>query len=727
MHSSNWYTIIFLFHVLSASVAAQSFPLKQQNNEAGIYDVSSFAISDLQEGTRDDELKKILSSTGLFSIRIPISLSNPKSSHDLLSSICHCASSFPNIQGGDVNLLTDGRTTRHTLATATMGFERPVSLPRYDLDIHCGSDASNNLEVLRDYVSIAVSNAFLPALDRLLMKGGGNDKGPDDDRHYQRLRSTKPLLVKQNGDEYHTITSIVEDAVHLEHFHVYTKQDTSMSKTPHHKNLQEDPYTLQWHTDAGLFLAYVPATNCHSNEKEVDTSFYIQDRTTTSEQVPKHLLVQYPASNSHEILVNIMMGMGMEEWVDTQLQIKATLHAVKMEYGSHRAWFGAMYLVHGDAVVQKNLTFSELKKKSFSHTMGRTFGNDRDKNDGIMIGCGREDFVQELGSSAVVRHATEYSIPSRRRIQHVGTCFHLWSKSVDVIYMYIYTCFAFHLTLMYIYFRNISIYVNTGGPDDCNNDSNAFCWMSCLEIYGNGINTQAHLQNGEALYCLNPAVLADTNNVTYAVEVCADPLTGIAGGIMDERCGNYWLPKVEGVQSHVEYVHEFTPQYCYGQTAMYMQGFSWEGTTCLVYLFSSWVIKSRAALLLSCIGTIVFGIFTEYVIRKRRTVLKHFFDPRKRLAMSALLYGCQLTLGYMLMLVVMSYSGPLVLSVITGLVSGHIIWNYSDATVKNEKNTDVLVFEGSTPCCQNVVDDAFAEDKSTNSGDETTTRNCGCV
>jgi hypothetical protein len=195
---------------------------------------------------------------------------------------------------------------------------------------------------------------------------------------------------------------------------------------------------------------------------------------------------------------------------------------------------------------------------------------------------------------------------------------------------------------------------------------------------------------------------------------------------MDERCGNYWLPKVDGVQTHVTSQSiDFVEKYCYGKTAMYMQGFSWEGTTCLVYLFSSWVISTRLALVCACIGTIVIGIFTEFVVRKRRTMLKNIDSGRKKLALSAFVYGGQLTIGYVLMLIVMTYSGPLVLSVILGLVAGHVIWNYSDVVVHSDKPSNIVI-EGSTPCCQNVIDD-FKEDNEKDFDDNTVMKNCGCV
>jgi hypothetical protein len=54
------------------------------------------------------------------------------------------------------------------------------------------------------------------------------------------------------------------------------------------------------------------------------------------------------------------------------------------------------------------------------------------------------------------------------------------------------------------------------------------------------------------------------------------------------------------------------------------------------------------------------------------------------------------------MLVVMVYSVPLFISVIVGLVSGHVLFNLKNIT---GKDSGAATLEGSTPCCQNVVDE----------------------
>ena len=179
---------------------------------------------------------------------------------------------------------------------------------------------------------------------------------------------------------------------------------------------------------------------------------------------------------------------------------------------------------------------------------------------------------------------------------------------------------------------------------------------------------------------------------------------------------------------------------------MYMDGFNWLGTTCAIYLFPNWILDTAGKLWGACLGSMVFGALMEYVIGQRRTVVPNLPEGYPRLAVSALFYGLQLTMGYSLMLVVMVYSVPLFFSVIVGLVTGHVLFTAKDALVdtttttssKSEKSTasaetgrlecdceerplpskatatyssccdpaseaeESDVPEGSTPCCQHI-------------------------
>jgi hypothetical protein len=171
---------------------------------------------------------------------------------------------------------------------------------------------------------------------------------------------------------------------------------------------------------------------------------------------------------------------------------------------------------------------------------------------------------------------------------------------------------------------------------------------------------------------------------------------------------------------------------CYGGTSMYMDGFHWKNTVCVIYLFPRWILSTRGKLAGASVGTIAFGASLEKVIEQRRLVVTSLKPGYRRLGISALFYGLQLTMGYFLMLVVMTYSGPLFMCVVLGLVSGHILFTAKDAFLaqkeKKENNVaatekvassttdeefaqcccadvedDAGVPEGSTPCCQNAL------------------------
>lgn len=164
-----------------------------------------------------------------------------------------------------------------------------------------------------------------------------------------------------------------------------------------------------------------------------------------------------------------------------------------------------------------------------------------------------------------------------------------------------------------------------------------------------------------------------------------------------------------------------------------MDGFHWTDTTCVIYLFPEWIIESAGSLVGACIGTLLFGFVLEGVIKQRRNTVTKMERGWTRLGTTTLFYGVQLTLGYMLMLVVMTYSAPLFLCVVLGLMGGHFCFNADSARASprvedNQEDDDSLpeccrspkddccertdngsedsgpcVPEGSTPCCQNTL------------------------
>lgn len=347
-----------------------------------------------------------------------------------------------------------------------------------------------------------------------------------------------------------------------------------------------------------------------------------------------------------------------------------------------------MHLVPQDAIIQDfpQRTFADMRKAVVLHgSRGQTYANIEGEDvvidDDVSIGCG----VSSTSSSLWSSNGGETRI-NRRRLQMVDDA------------------------------------------SACNNVTNFFCWMSCLSI-PDASNASEKIKDGYSLYCLDESELATTSNVSAAYKQCN------TFGLHNDACAGTWLPTVPDVPSQEIIVDKeiiaATPmKFCYGGTSMYMDGFHWTNPTCVIYLFPNWVLSSAGLLTGASIGTFFFGIVLEAVIAKRRSVVQSFPLGWKRLTISTLFYGLQLTLGYFIMLVVMTYSGPLFMSVIFGLMGGHAMFNAGSSKVSNEAkaNSAVLIDdeigveqhnggsdrnsivgnnneipEGFTPCCQNAL------------------------
>lgn len=111
-----------------------------------------------------------------------------------------------------------------------------------------------------------------------------------------------------------------------------------------------------------------------------------------------------------------------------------------------------------------------------------------------------------------------------------------------------------------------------------------------------------------------------------------------------------------------------------------MDGFHFfQSTTCIIFLFQSWVLDTAGKYALAFLGTITTGICLEKLIQQRRKHMNEVAAGRQRLLFSATFYGIQLTIGYMLMLVIMIYSGAMFIATVMGLVLGHVFFNAKDA------------------------------------------------
>jgi len=324
--ASHYLKMRVVVNILSLSLAAFifSFSAAEQEKAASTlpseYHVPAFSFAELQRGQRFGHLAEALASTGL----IAISLNNAAQYNTVrgaaLQGICECAvsteASFAQLEGADTILLTDGQTVRSTLATATVG-NTPLPL-NPQLSSTCGAETAQAMDSLRDQVAVA-SSTFIEALDRLLVYVKGQDAILSD--------GGEPLLRNSYGGKYHSVSSIVQASSNFEHFHVYSKAKKSTDKDTANRP------ALQLHTDAGLFLAFVPAQDCTA-EKHMDApdqSFHVLDADGVTRQVV------FPPNS-----VAIMLGAGAENWLRTppSLPLRAARHSVNMGAGDSRAWYG---------------------------------------------------------------------------------------------------------------------------------------------------------------------------------------------------------------------------------------------------------------------------------------------------------------------------------------------------------------------------------------------------
>jgi hypothetical protein len=275
-------------------------------NDVDDYSVPVFTIQELQEGSRRKEFESILTTTGLISV---VGSGNDMRAFDSMrkkafAGLCTCMqpenSHFALVEGVDSSLLSD-ETTRITLATATVG-STPLPLHTSELeDAGCNTDTVLAMEALRDYVAFS-SDVFVQELDRLILASN---------------RVQEPILVSSNGNRFMSISSIVKGAQNLEHFHLYQKSQVA-----------SDHFDLDFHTDAGLFLTFVPGMQCDTDENNLG-DFYIQDMNG---------IVRRAIFSENS--VGIMLGVGAEHWLRSDIPLRATRHAVSVRAGQNRAWYG---------------------------------------------------------------------------------------------------------------------------------------------------------------------------------------------------------------------------------------------------------------------------------------------------------------------------------------------------------------------------------------------------
>eukprot|EP00536_Pseudo-nitzschia_multiseries_P007988 jgi/Psemu1/66314/estExt_Genemark1.C_1940036 len=630
----------------------------------------------------------------------------------------------------NTNTNTNTNTLRRTsIATATVGLDHPLSLPK-GLEDTCGHHVVEAMEGLRDVVS-SVSRVFVSALDSALVVVSDAHDAHDAYDAYAPPPPPPPLLRDRNGKSYKSMSEIIRSANHLEHFHVYTNTNgeqkkkkkktqnpppssssssssSSLSETDADTETETETVAWDWHTDAGLFLVFVPAWDCNNENENVDESFYYRD---SSDGTP--IRARFDGDRT----AIVMLGQGAQDWLDLPvlsksmsrsqsrsqsrslqhqkpnkhkqqpLLLKATSHSVRwsnepkssneassvlpppsspqpplqlQQQQQRRAWYGMMHLVPETAMIYGGKTLKEVKESlSLSQKIETNYDPSLPSSSptplsaGVSLGCGDAppsrlpSHQRDADDDAVVDAAAAAFRSKRRR----------------------------HLQMQ--------------DPSMCNNVTNFFCWMTCMDI-PKVDQADIYVDAGYSLYCVDEAIMAassdnnnnnNNNNIAKAHEACEK--------IHNPACKGAWEKTVDGVPSaeinttaiddrnnEIEIDYPF----CYGGTTMYMDGFQWiQSSTCVILLVPSWVLNTASKYAAAVIGTVLLAIGLEKFIQQRRKTMAYMESGTKRLIVSGAFYGVQLTIGYLLMLVIMIYSGVLFLAVILGLVVGHVMFNAKDA------------------------------------------------
>jgi hypothetical protein len=680
---------LFLGLLLSTATTTAAAPVPADYKKE--HSIPTFSVSELQElstyvtaigsGDNDqdkghdkdhdhdraDDFRKALSTNGLLAVLLDDDDINEDWFYGYandrkiaLDGLCSCIDHPGFLKLDQTHELTpmDSSTARTSVATATVGLDHPLPLPE-GMEATCGNEVLRAMEALRDTVA-SVSRSFVAALDQSLVNvqkrgsGSGSNHG-----------SQQPLLRDEFGTSYNSVADIVKVANHLEHFHVYTNNNNHQAEDDNFEKNSNSTKTTDvawdWHTDAGLFLVFVPAWDCNSDYhgNNVDDSFYYRDTDGAS--------VRAKFDGGRTAIV--MLGQGAQDWLDLpppkrqkqqqqkqqqQSLLKATTHSVRWSEQSQsqpsghltkqrRAWYGMMNLVPETALIYGGKSLRDVKQSlSLSHLHKTDYqppsGSSSTSGGGSMsLGCGGvAASPQEDQSEGRFFELEEVGTTERRQR-------HLQMQDASM----------------------------------CNNVTNFFCWMTCMDI-PKVDQAPLYLEAGYSLYCVDKSIMRSSGNLATAHNACI--------GVHNIGCMGEWEKIVDGVPAveidivAMESSDEIEIPFCYSGTTMYMEGFQWiQSSTCVVLLFPSWVLNSASKYALAMVGTILTAIGLEKFIQQRRKAMASMEGGTSRLAASAAFYGVQLSIGYVLMLIIMIYSGLLFLSVILGLVVGHVMFNARDA------------------------------------------------
>lgn len=628
--------------------------------------------------------------------------------------------------------LDDG-VVRKTVATATRGLDEREPLPER-LVSHCG-EAGGAMDLLRKAVG-DVNAAFVRTLDGIREReraaSGSHYRAKpllEGERGaYYSLESVLSDRETLNLEHFHLYTQPLggdNNPVGNLVERVMTETVIGAARTDGSdvgKGIiteRSSPSSLNLHLDVGLYIAFTPAIS--SSMSYADGSGFLARPPSASGMTnegtePQPVPVRFPSGGN---CVVFMFGYGAAHWLDWNLGTspgsaksaspdslvspRPVPHALQVdlkEGEQWRGWYGVMNLVPTTAYLGKgtSVTLSQLRERAVhvakdhkhaNRAEGFTEVGDKHIEFGQPLSISKSSLPNTVGCSDTTLEET------RIRAEKKGfqwSSKRLPTRSLPSSSEEERRSLALALT-------------NTATLSDACNNNTYYCWMMCQPIPEYPPSTYGSL--AYSLHCLDDSIVTkkDRRDHNVSVEVfqeanVACSQAGVSGAAMNAHCKPMWM-NIYGTDPDAK------ASYCISSTDMYMGGFTWKGMSCVVLLFPSIVLNTETRFIGGCIATLFMGIIAELIIARRRdflrvastfvrrrqlqrkrgvhrhmnsgTIAADFFDFDWQVSavriVCALFYAVQLTMGYFIMLVVMTYSTPLFISVILGLVLGHLMFN----------------------------------------------------
>jgi len=338
----------------------------------------------------------------------------------------------------------------------------------------------------------------------------------------------------------------------LEHFHVYTKQsneqsvegdsngsidkdaveeDLMQTNERGSRNLRTEKKpstTLDYHTDAGFFLSFVPAMDCQSYTTDT-SSFFLEGQDE-------------PVRFGDDEIV-IMMGAGAQYWlpksqeqdnVYDQYPFLAASHALRLLPDTHRSWYGKMHLLP-TSMTSSSTALSTFQLQDY----------DAHVPSSPVDGCGTT-------TGGIYNESSVISKQSRRRLQHVNspancnnvTNFFCWYQCINIP--------DSEHAEDYIY-DGYSLYCLDPGLLSSSDNPIPDAVDKCKGGYVHNSNCQGSWQETDKT--------VPGYKLPYEVKKKEQ---------LDKELGN-------STSSAISYPNPITgDKYCYGGTSMYMDGFTWQ-------------------------------------------------------------------------------------------------------------------------------------------------------